>query len=224
MRRAAIDSRHSVFNKLLAHYRLDEPSGQALDSSGNGYHSAVVSGATQGDTNAHKRTSYDFDGIDDYVQITASGLITALAGKSVFAMAGWFSSDVFEEIGSALSIGDNGSNDVCGMYPYRLIGGVDKVSGWYNNQRIIEFNAPYAADNSQHFHVFNHESATSHKYYVDNVLEATSTDNKTLSASTDQVVLGAYSPGVEHHNGTDDEIMIFGDSLTADEMTYLYNI
>ena len=74
-----IDSRARALQNPLLHWRFDEPSGNALDSSGNGF-AGTVSGATQ-NVAGHLNTAYSFV-LNDNVINTDAGLTTALTSIS----------------------------------------------------------------------------------------------------------------------------------------------
>ena len=213
-------AKNSLYNGLLGWWRLDESSGNALDSSGNDYQ-GTVNGATQ-DVTGHIRTAYDFDGVNDNVDITDSGLMTSLQGLSAFTVSFWAAVTSYEADEAAFGMGEEGTNDVLSIYPYQDGGKKgDQIEVWYDGESIIAESNTTPADGSFHNFVFVQTSATEHEIFIDGVSAGTDTTSKTLAASTDIVNIGSYDGNEEYFDGIVDHVQIWDRALTDAEVDLL---
>ncbi len=203
---------------MLLWWRFDYSSGTARDSSGNGYNGTVF-GATRGVT-GHIKDAFDFDGVNDYVISTASGLCSSLQNSSEYAISFWAKApNGYASDHCALSIDIFAFNGLC-IYPYQDGGkSGDQVEIWYNGTSV---NASNTADETvwNNF-IFNQVSSTDIEMYV-NGTSAFTHSGDSLGALCLSVTVGAYAGGVsEEYDGSIDHVQIWDRSLTDDEIDWI---
>ena len=97
-----MDSTNYLFDSnLVVLWHLNESSGDAIDSSGNGYDGTVTS-ATQGITGLWNTNSYTFDGLNDYVNF---GNIEEIGGSTELTLSVWVYTDGLSDPNSGVIIG-----------------------------------------------------------------------------------------------------------------------
>ena len=213
---------------LVAYFKLDESSGDALDSvAGN---DGTVVGATQG-VSGKIGNAYSFT-VNDYVNI--DDVLTPLVSTTEGAWCGWINMPDAAAAGQTtiVSFADTSANEfmIFSVNTGKLIVfcRVAGVIQWGLTTDNIEF-----SDNIS-YHVAFVKTTTDLILYIDAVVidqTFTSTFDKTsfFSSATglDNGRLGAvnFNSGgeVQFFEGVLDEIGIWDRALTADEITELYN-
>jgi len=206
---------------LQGYWLLDESSGNALDSSGNGY-DMIVTGATQGAA-GHINTAYDFDGVNDDASVNAAALNSTFSGTSVITIAFWASSAAYNALDAAFAIGNDNTDDVLAIYPYFAGGmGAEQINVWYDGEFIFAVANTLLADGTLNHFCYVQRSATDHELYINGVSVATDATSKAISAAMDNVTIGAYDPtNNEPFDGIIDQVRLYNVALTDPQIASL---
>lgn len=199
----------ALLTGLISYWKLDESSGNAIDSHGS--NDGTVVGATQGAA-GKVGTSYDFDGGND--QINFGSPIVPATGE--FTVSLWVKSPTLA--GSRGLFGQY--YDVVGERFYATfrataafiqIGGTSLI---YSNTFLVD---------TWYYLTFTRDSSNLVRIYVDGDLK----NSGTLSSNVDQqnLTIGAYREGATNvfWRGNIDGFGIWSRALTADEITNLHN-
>ncbi|MDO8517619.1 MAG: LamG-like jellyroll fold domain-containing protein, partial [Nanoarchaeota archaeon] len=206
---------------LVGWWTMDDvnSSGSPLDISGYGNNGSAVGGAVQ--TSAGKfGKGFVFDGVNDYVD---AGNVKLLSNNA-FTISSWF------KTGSSGNIKIYFEGNTTSVSP---LGGLSLISGSVRGE-IRDDNAVGGSnflvspllynDNNWHYAVFVQNSKSNRSLYVDGVQVATNTTTiSTLSLSTSHIGVLERSSKSDYFNGSIDDVMIFNRSLSAEEITALYN-
>lgn len=209
-----IDSRARAMQTPLLHLRLNETSGDALDSSGNGYDGTVI-GATQ------TTTGVEFDGVNDEIINVAAALRTALTSIDEYTVFVRCSAPSLNPDEQVLSFGELNADDAWSLAPYSSTG-ADGAKFWIDGEYIETAVGDAPADDTMHDFGFTSDGATDHNMFVDAVLEVTNTDSKTTAATMDGVTIGRYIGNGEWYEGKVEEIIIYLRPLTLEHFEYLF--
>ncbi len=219
----------SLTNGLVAHYKLDEATGDVVDSSGNSYH-GTNNGATRGIA-GKTDNCFDFDGINDYVSIPHNANLNPnLADYSIsvwFKFEGGtigyniytlFSKGVYNINGNEVYIslranGVNGivfrvrdnSGNLCQALPSTDLAPVIEDGNWHNITGVIDEDAPNEI-----------------QLYFDGNLVGTAATNTVNVTNTTNLEIGRYN-GIYKFNGLIDDVRFWNRALSANEIAFLYN-
>lgn len=194
---------------LIAYYPLHEDSGStANDLSGNG-NDGTITGTTLGATGLLGTTAYDFDGVDDYVDLG-----TISTNLSSFTLAGWFQ---FDDTSSQ-------QETIC------LSGNNDCYLGTRNgNYSVFVYNAGVfsvegsAIGTSRIFLTGTWDGSTLRLYEDATEVGSTSVSNMDNAGRSDR--LGSDTRGAgNYHDGRLSEVGIWDRSLSASEVQSLYDV
>jgi len=107
-------ARADITTGLVGHWKLDESSGDAADSSGNGFTGIRVNGPAWQPSGGIINGALQFDGNDDYLRVDDPGISSKLDfgnGDSI-TLAAWVKPDTLSKFGTILVKGDvTGSYD-----------------------------------------------------------------------------------------------------------------
>ncbi len=168
------------------------------------------------------RGAYTFDGVDDYVNLGTSSIITPTSALTVMS---WIR---FNEISTGTNADSIMSNNEGGGYG--ILANVDsdgRLQTWFyinGTYRKAGINLNSLANNTW-YHVVGTFDGTDTKFYLDGTLKETVTAAGTITTTAYPVTIGV-NPGViyqDYFNGSIDEVAIWNRSLTAAEVAELYN-
>mgnify|MGYP003144463439 CR=1 FL=1 len=200
------------------HWRLNESSGDALDTSGNGF-DGTVTGATQ--TGGY----YTFDGVNDRVNASQSGLVTPLQSSNNFSVFVKASATSYAA-NTAVSITD-GNNSGFSFHTYSSGGSGNGHRIWWEGEWILQDTTGLALPNGD----FNNflvtcDGATDQKLYINSGTAAqTSTTSKTSAAGTDNVSAGVWGINdSEWYNGNIQELRVYDYTISQNAIDYLMDL
>lgn len=190
---------------LISAYKLDETSGDVIDSHGtnDGTNNGATRGATGKDGNA-----FDFDGYDDYVDLGKSP--NELFSSGGFSISGWLKPDSFDDWQAFYNIGGT-------YFFYCLIGN--------NGDIVYKINSNAGSASSVvSLDTWHHISVTwdgsDLRLYVDGDLKDTQSDSEVLPNMN--LFIGARNTGGDRNfNGKIDEVYIWDRALTSSEISDL---
>ena len=214
-----VRSKNSLWNNVVLWWRLDEASGNALDSSGNNYQGTVNS-ATQNIT-GHIRQAVSFDGVNDYIYSVNTSLAAEIQGLTDFSISFWANALSYEK-GAAIGMGLETQNDVLAIYPYFDAGKAgDQIHVWWNNQDIIAEDSTLLADGTWNNFIFRTQNGNDHELLVNGTSFATSALSKSMDPDSDIFNVGSYDTNEEYYEGGVDHVQLWDKYLTDDEVEWL---
>ncbi len=192
--------------------------GNANDESGNGNHGTVNGAVLTTDRNGNVGKAYDFDGIDDLIDV--GNPVTLGNNPNSYTMAGW-------------------------AYYYDFVGGYvfmtkrqdDWGSDWGTpttlQNKIIFFAddqgygsaTPAESDTlstNQWYHFVFVKSINSYTIYMNGIEVSTITDNHVMNGSNNNLIIGAQLAWQDFMKGKLDDIAIWNRALTQQEITAFY--
>lgn len=213
-------------DSLVAYYPFN---GNANDESGNG-HDGMVNGATlTTDKDGNSNSAYDFNGSSDYIDIA---FINELSNTEVGTWCAWVKPTTYTNLGVILSFGDADAAQRIILYNNSngtLVGiaQISSVVQWALISDDVIF-----ADGTWCFVCLSHDGATP-KLYANGLEIASTFSNSTdITAWFNDIIgLDTISIGSQifnninnaYYDGVIDEVNIYKDTLTTDEITALYN-
>ena len=195
-----------MIDNLISYWKLDEASGNAIDAHGS--NNGTVSGATQNQT-GKIGTAYTFDGTNDYVETgyTPTDTTLTLTYWAKFTYSGSYDvTGVNDGSNHRFYAGRFNSNGNC------FIGAGDSYKQ-ADTSGIVE--------GEWCFITFTVDGSTA-KMYV-NATEKSSLSYTQTGDSSLPLRIGNLNNYAHYHEGTIDEVGIWGRVLTTDEITALYN-
>ena len=199
---------------LVSYWKFDN---NALDSLGNNNHGTVY-GATY--TTGKAGNALNFDGIDDYVNISDSNslditnFITIEAWINPFSWSSTFPRIVSKEASTsaapyALELNSSGKSvDLC----LDTGGGEKCVDSGANSISL-----------KQWYHVAGTWNGTHSQIYVNGNLKKTLAQSGSMAATSNDILIGNNPSKNRQYNGTIDEIKIWNIALTAGGVLNEYN-
>ena len=175
-------------------------------------------------------SSFDFDGTDDYVQLSASSDLNFGTGN--FTIEGWFNKDATTANLALLCSNKYYTFGYNGNWILRISSATQIAFATYDgtgNLEYTEFSASTSVDTWHHFALVREGTGTNEtKFYLDGVLKGSMTVSKSLTdAGTNGLRIGEESdggPGNAPFNGKISNIKIYkGKGFTATEVLQNYN-
>ena len=201
-----------------AYTALGFDDGIEYDVSGYG-NNGTVSGVTYSSDSARYSVSTQFDGSDDYIEVTSSALYQVIQGGTVpFTIAFWIYHD---DSTRAIAFGDYGLTGGIG-FNIELSASHGLRFYWNGNP---DWNTSVAVATSGWSHAAFVYDGTDLKCYKDGVLTAT----KSGTLSTKTKTSGAYRLGRDNRSGTTvlngkmSDFRIYATALSADDILELYH-
>lgn len=202
----------SVPYSLEALYTFDEGTGAvAIDSSGNA-HNGTINGATWAE--GRKASALSFDGINDYVNIPYNAALT----PDNFTVALWEKPNEQKLSGIFRSAGGNGYTGGFAFIQYSS-GAI--VFRWGNGS---DFNGSLLVSGAslEWRHIVATYDGVTMRLYVNGALVGTDSSVSFSYNGTNSTVIGR-SDGVGSFNGLIDDVRIYSQALSAEEVRDLYN-
>lgn len=207
-----IGENRDLRTNLLLRYRFQDTTGTTQDSSPTPFNGTVI-GATR------STSGFIFNGSSDEVINTASGLLTPLTDTSVLTLIVRTEASLFENANTAISLGENNSNDALALYTHRATGG-NGAAIWYDGEFIIEGAGSAPADGTYSDYAFVQDGATINQLYVNGVLAGLNFDSKATSVNMDGLSVGRYLDNGEYYTGGIKEVLVYNRALTAQQIAY----
>jgi len=206
-----------VIDGVVGSWHFDEGEGATVyDSSGND-NDGTIHGATWVDGKFGK--ALEFDGVDDYVEINEVDN-TLTPGTGDYSIVVWFklSSESSEHRG-LVSKGGFQTNGAYTTYIY-----YSDHARWYSDGSNYVNGLISGLNDDQWHHIVFTRSGDVHSIYVDGAFDNSEILTDVDITSQDPVIIGARRYGTEaFFLGLIDEVCIFNKSLSADEISDLYN-
>jgi hypothetical protein len=201
---------------LVAHYTFD---GDANDESGNGY-DGTVSGATQtADREGRFDSAYEFDGVDDYIEVSNSLGTEA----TPFAVSAWMCSTNarYQMVVSKKPSGEWNNGQ------WQLVASTYtgfQYADQYGNSYVNKVDADVDLNDGEWHHLCGMVDENGARLYIDGELEAEDTSVNLVSHYSAPIHIGdrAYSTGRQYFEGDIDDVQIYNRALSADEVMDLY--
>lgn len=211
----------------VAYWKLDDCSGStAYDSSGNSINGTVVIGGSGSQTSAGTCTtsgawyngrtgkyqsSLNFDGTDDYVNL--SGSSTELQITGAISISSWVKTS---SSGSYQVVVDDLGADTFTSWS-QWLDGSGKV-GWYSGGGWLT-STDAVNDGSWHHIVTTVDSSDTLKFYIDGVLDSTYSSVDSRSATSDDKAIGRRSDSNTYNfTGQIDDVRIYNYDLSANQV------
>ena len=213
----------AVDSGLLGSWHLNDGPGHstAVDASGNG-NTATLTGSPTWTTAGYVGDALTFDGASNYAE---APLGTWFGSNNPLTVSAWVyatSSTNGPIFGVTSSNPPNNWN-----MPFLSINGATAWGGLWNGSNGVYVSAPVAL-NAWHFLALTYDPSGSgtRKFYVDNVLSATTTTSYSPSNGFD--FWATYNPGDtptgvnKYFKGTLDEVRAYNRTLSASELQLIY--
>ncbi|MCP3917007.1 MAG: LamG domain-containing protein [bacterium] len=197
---------------LVAHFRLDEASGEAFDASGAGHDAAWLGGATQGVPGAHAATGLgaQLDGVDARAGLMNNTVLDPLT--SDFTVLAWINLDT-----------TNGFQRIFGGDP-------GWGFGFVNNQILLttygvqDFVGPTAAQTGAWMHVaVVFDASFLATYYVDGAAIGSVVGTGPSNAPGPNWWIGSKQGNTEYWQGAIDDVQVYQGSLSAVQVGQLFS-
>ncbi|WP_440603394.1 LamG-like jellyroll fold domain-containing protein [Bacillus sp. GB_SG_008] len=200
--------------ELAAHWKFDEGSGTTVgDASGKGNTGTLVNNPTW-NSSGKIGGALAFSG-GSRAEFNSSATLNQTGDESV---SFWFKTS--QPATSTTSIFRN-SNRFTAL---QLVNGQARAAYWTNGSsgyKALYFPWTYN-DNNWHHYAATYDHAQGLKIYVDgNLVASKATDVGPLPTVTSKIVLGATETGGEAYNGLLDDVRVYSDALTQDEVRQL---
>ncbi len=200
-------------NGLVGYWGFD---GNAQDYSGNGNHGTVNGATLTADKNGVANKAYNFDGVNDYIQVNNSSSLQGLTSISAFI---WININSWYNGYFPVLHKSNGSQH--GKYAFLLNtgGGIAHLVPYENG-----FNySPWSLNTWIHIG-YTIGSGKTNFYVNGQTISSASTGVFPVSSNeTLPLIFGMDKPGLtEYTNGKLDDIAIYNRVLTQQEITALY--
>ncbi len=203
--------------------------GGALASGGKvrdyaGGNNGTVVGATYNSTGGFDgKGAYEFNGSSSYLDYPGSyGPIMTSGG---FALSAWIKTDGIGPTGTQTIMAQRDSS-LNGQFVFRLAGGLLSYWDYYTDYGLNFNGATYLNDSSWHHVAFVRSNDAKTGYlYVDGALDGTQTIASGVQIHSDRdFCIGTECRDfLDYFNGTIDEVMVFNRSLSAEQISALYN-
>ncbi len=214
----------SLETDLVSYYKLDETSGDVVDSHGS--NDGTNNGATRGATGIIGN-AFDFDGTNDIIEI--SSLQSFTGPKTVSA---WVKVDTLQPLQFQYVIGKwsdkYGRESFCIKRLNKSSENKWQFRAWkdiYTNYSVAS-TSTISTDTWYHLAFVQDTVNKEVEFFVDGVSQGTDTWDGSTETTTSSVFIGGRgspSPSNYYIDGTIDEVGIWSRLLTTDEITQLYN-
>jgi hypothetical protein len=198
---------------LVAHWPLDDDSGDATDVTGNG-NDGTVNGPTQGVSGPLTTTAYSFDGSSDHV---SCGTIQ----PDNITLSAWVNGDNWLSTEGRIAIIDNGAHTSNG---YGMFLGTNNLLTIINGMQDETSQVPIGS--------WIHVAATYNTngdliHYLNGTLAGSiNTGNGTISYGSRNTILGAaaWNTNKSNFEGQMSDVRLYDRALTPQEVQYLYSV
>ena len=208
-----------IIDGVVGSWHFDEGSGTtAYDSSGNNNHGTLVNGPTWVDGKFGK--ALDFDGSNDYVDCGNDPSIANLTGS--LTISAWIRKDTsgttkyfVHKGGQSNEYLDYGIAISSAEHPFF---GADITDGLISSCWDPDFEFPL----NDWTHFVGVYDGSTRKIFI-NGSELSTTSGSIGNSESSNLNIGRRNDGTGYHDGCIDEVIIFNQALTAEEISDLYN-
>lgn len=187
------------------------------DYTSNSNDGTLMEGVFFNSTAGYYGGAYEFDGVDDYVDL-GTGIKDTLSLYNNFTFSAWIYPQSTNE-GSFLSSAVASPNRLS----MQTAGGKVYI-GFYNGAARVGATSESASINNWYNVVFAWDSSTNTSNAYLNGVAFTGSDATPHFSATAKTTLGIHSDGASYpFNGTIDEVMIFNRTLSENEIQQIYN-
>ena len=198
----------TLLNDLVSYYKLDESSGDAIDSAGS--NDGTVNGATQGVT-GKINTAYDFDG-NDYISCGTQSL-----ANNSFSISVWIAAD---STSCNYAVGQGTNSSRRGLHFGRRSSNGKFTFAFFADD--LDSSTSVATDGTWEHWVGTYDASTnSRKLYRNGVLDSSDTAGGDYIGTGTLYIARSYT--TSYFYGKIDEVGIWDRALTSSEITELYN-
>jgi len=204
-------------NGLVAHYIF---SGDASDVSGKGNNGTVNGATPTTDRFANSNKAFFFDGVNDWVDMTAHNLPVSGANPKTISI--WIKNEnPNEHSRHPVVIGTQPPPDqtIFALWHRPLS---HAGNGWHlegGNENLVSGVGYNSALWRHHVITYNGTIAT---YYIDGVLKAS--EAKTLNTQTGQLRIAKHVTKEEYFKGKIDDVRVYNRALSSEEAALLYQL
>ncbi len=214
----AIGGTGDITTGLVSHWKMDETSGNAVDSVSG--HTATLANGAAWTASGKINGALDLDGTDDYAE-TASHADYSLISKSISA---WVYIPTSVPAGYMTILEHNrGGNNMYGMWKHTTGPFSFQWASW-GGTPSINGTTTSVADTWYHV-VGTFDNATADgKIYINGVADnQTETNGKIPTAVLDDIRIGRTNDDIEPWKGRFDDVRIYNRALTAKDVATLYD-
>lgn len=206
----------ALTDNLVACYRLDATSGEVVDSHDN--YPGTNGGATRGVTGIINN-AFDFENDEgDFVNLTD---MKELSGVDEFSVSVWVKPEVMVTTDIVVAQSTAAQGDSSFFIRLFNTGLVDFVI-WNEARSLSQINNIKVVA-GEWSHIVATYNGTTTKLYVNNSLSASGTLTGNVFNSPQNVTLGSMNNRANFYDGVMDEVLIWNRSLSASEVSDLYN-
>ncbi len=212
----------SVENDLVAYYAFNE---NANDLSGNGNHGVVNGASLTNDRNGNSKSAYEFDGVDDFIEVLEIGSIVPTREITVSI---WVKSKIAKTQFQLMLCPDQNRFAISIDYMHNGVNSIFWDFGWEGDGgnapgRLYDFNQEF--DTNWHHYVFTSSVSQSvMRIYKDGDLLVEELDPKTLLNSLDRNLVIGSADDRFFYEGIIDEVRIYKRALTQSEIYEIYQL
>ena len=187
----------------------------ADDLSGNNNHGTYNGNmGTVSDTASGGTRAYSFDGSNDYIAGSSSGVV----GLSAYSVALWYNT-ANTAIKVAFNAGDNNYRRTCNIDNPRT-NAVFNIGHQTTSSNFFRATSSSATANTWQHLVYTFDGST-FRIYIDGLLDATHTSITASNVTEDRYRVGSFIGGGYYYSGYLDDIRTFDRALTTSEITAL---
>lgn len=210
-----------ICNGLVAYYPFN---GNADDASGNYNHGAIYGATLTTDRVGNADSAYQFDGVDDYIEIPNDPSLNEYDNLSIVA---WIKTDSGGRIIQKMTWRDCGGV----RSGWMMTGGTNLVTqfgvGTYPDDRMPGFTADAIKLNDSEWHLigFTWDDANDTvKIYVDGQEVLSAMEDRHIGSNSRPIQIGKFHcyDGT-FFTGVIDEVRIYNRTLTANEIKSIYD-
>ncbi len=232
---ASLDIRGTIENGLIAWWPFDEGTGvsTADHSINNNTGTLYPTGSEPAWLTGKFAQALDFDGVDDYVEVTRGAFDSLSEGT----ISGWFSRETYG-IGDGLWGSQDGGSGNYGYLFWIRIGADDKFEirlreEWHSENHLLAYSSNTITDSDWHHFAFTVDSS-GNKFFVDGIQETMNYTNGSAATSDfyDDIGGDPLYNGIGQvmyrgswgtfFNGKIDDVRVYNRALSTREVAELY--
>ena len=165
--------------------------------------------------------SYNFDGNNDYINITNSNSIKSISTAGSISV--WTTLyNLPSSRGAIDTIVDPASTGSQGLVLFVSDTNDKVIFQLGNGTSTIQLLSTSALSTNRWYHIVGTWNLTYSALYVDGVVNSTNTGAVNISISQEDTYIGSNSGSLRFHNGTIDEVQIYNRTLSARQIDLIY--
>ncbi len=210
---------------LIAYYPFNA---NAVDETGNGHDGTVNGSVLTTDRFGNPNSAYDFDGVDDYIELNDNKIIIT---QMPFSISIWAKIEEYTDANYIFCQRDketsHGSSFI-GLLTDNTYSNTSRF-GLRNSgsEQLVKFEGPVCEKEEWHLYTATVDESGNVKFYIDNQIETTGIYNyeNSFFDNIDMVAIGAaIRDGLANYyfNGMIDDVRIYNRALIENEIQSLY--